>query len=93
MVESSFNTVDENPQLTQEVPVESVPDSRIKPRALILKAKDKELSKLKKVIEEQFPEVKIVYITTGSASCVLKVVKLAALENQSLCAQPLYAIE
>jgi hypothetical protein len=83
----------ENSTLIQEAPFAIEPDSKIKPRALILKAKDKELSNLKKVIEEQFPEVKIVYITTGSSSCILKVVKLTTFENQNPCARLLRSME
>ncbi len=93
MADPSINKSNEMPMLTKEAPFTVETESKIKPRALILKANDKALSKIKKVIEEQFPEVKIVYITTGSSSCILKVVKLSSLENQNLCAHPLYAIE
>jgi hypothetical protein len=79
MAESSVHKKDENPVLAQELPFALESDSKIKPRALILKAKDKELSKIKKLIEDECPEVKIVYITTGSSSCILKVVKLSSL--------------
>jgi hypothetical protein len=93
MAEPSISKRNETPLLAQEVPLTFEAANKIKPRALILKAKDKELSEIKKVIEERFPEVKIVYITTGSSSCILKVIKLASLEHQHLCAQPLYVIE
>ena len=38
---------------------------KIKPRAIIFKANDKDFNKLNDFIKSQFPEVEIVYVTTG----------------------------
>ena len=54
---------------------ETVCSRKIKPRAIILKAHDKDFCKLKDSIEKLFPEVEIIYVTTGPVACVLRVVK------------------
>jgi hypothetical protein len=92
MAESSINESNENGVLIHEVPFESE-SNKIRPRALIFKARDKELSKIKKLIETHFPEVKILYITTGSPSSILRVIKSTPFENQNSSDQPIYTIE
>ena len=66
---------------------------KIKPRALIFKAKDKDLYKIKELIETQFPEVEIIYVTTGPATSILHVTKSMPFEAQNSSEQPLYTIE
>jgi hypothetical protein len=93
LAESSINESSENGVLMQDVPLESGSNNKIRPRALIFKARDKEVSKIKKIIETDFPEVKILYITTGSPSSILRVIKSTPFEKQNSSAQPLYTIE
>jgi hypothetical protein len=54
---------------------EFVCSKKIKPRALIFEAQDKDLDKIKELIETQFPEVEIIYVTTGSVASILRVTK------------------
>ncbi len=83
LAEASINENSENGVLMHNVPFESGSNDRIRPRALIFKARDKELSKIKKIIETDFPEVKILYITTGPPLSILRVIKSTPLENQN----------
>ena len=78
-----------------EVPLvlETVCSRKIKPRAIILKAHDKDFSKLKDFIEKLFPEVEIIYVTTGPVACVLRVVKSMPFELQDSSVQPCYTVE
>jgi len=78
-----------------EVPLalETVCSRKIKPRAIILKAHDKDFYKLKDTIEKLFPEVEIIYVTTGPVACVLRVVKSMPFEMQDSSMQPCYTIE
>jgi excinuclease UvrABC nuclease subunit len=66
---------------------------KIKPRAIILKANDKDFRKLKDLIDAQFPEVEIIYVTTGPAASILRVSKSMPFELQNSSAQPYYTIE
>jgi hypothetical protein len=66
---------------------------KIKPRAIIFKADDKDLDKIKEIIENQFPEVKIIYLTTGPATSILHVTKSIPFERQDASTQPLYTLE
>ena len=66
---------------------------RIKPRAIIFKANDKDFRKLKDLIETEFPEVEIIYITTGPVASILRVTKSIPFEMQISSAQPYYTIE
>ncbi len=66
---------------------------KIKPRAIILKAHDKDFYKLKDLIEKLLPEVEIIYVTTGPVACVLRVVKSMPFEMQESSMQPYYTIE
>ena len=78
-----------------EVPLE--PESgcsrKIKPRALIFKANDKDLHEIKEIIKTQFPKVEIIYVTTGPAASILRVYKSLPFETQNSSTQPLYTIE
>ena len=65
---------------------------KIKPRALVLKANEKDLNGIKELIEKQFPNVEIVYITTGSANSILRVTKTNVFESQE-SVLPFYTIE
>ena len=80
---------------TQEVPssLETACSKRIKPRALVFKATDKDLHKIKELIESQFTQVEIIYVTSGPAACILRVTKSLPFETQNSSAQPLYTIE
>jgi hypothetical protein len=82
-------------QETQEVSSAlKIPCSvKIKPRAIIFKADDKDLDKIKEIIENQFPEVEIIYLTTGPATSILRVTKSMPFEKQDVSTQPLYTVE
>ncbi len=90
MVESNLRENTQNSDVPQVVSLDLA--YKIKPRALILKANEKDLNKLKELIETQFPKVEIVYITTGPATSILRVTKSMPFEMQN-SAQPLYTIE
>ena len=81
--------------MTQEMSSasESVCSSKVKPRALVFKASDRDLDRLKALIREQFAGVEIIYVTSGPASCILHVTKSLPFEKQDSSAQPLYTIE
>jgi hypothetical protein len=66
---------------------------KIKPRAIIFKANDKDFSKLKDSIKTQFPDVEIVYVTTGPVASILRVSKSIPFEMQNASEQPNYTIE
>jgi hypothetical protein len=57
------------------------------------KANDKDLEKIKELIETQFPEVEIVYVTTGPVASILHVTKSMPIESQSSFSQSFYNIE
>ena len=90
--------LEENSQIgsiTQEVPSapETAYSKKIKPRAIIFKACNKDLHKIKELIKTQFPEVEIIYVATGPAASTLHVSKSMPFEMQHSSAQPLYTIE
>ncbi len=66
---------------------------RIKPRAIIFRSNNKDFEIIKKLIETQFSEVEIVYVTTGPVACVLRVVKSMPFELQDSSVQPCYTVE
>jgi hypothetical protein len=93
-IESSLEETITVEATAQEVPSSMVNAcSKIKPRALIFKANAKDLDKIKELIETQFPNVEIVYITTGPATSLLRVTKSMPFETQNSSAQPLYTIK
>ena len=65
----------------------------IKPRALILKANNRDFDKITELIKSEFPEVKILYVTTGTVGSILRVTKSLPLEMQNSPEQSLYTIE
>ena len=67
--------------------------AKVKPRALVFKASDRDLDRLKDLIKAQFADVEIIYVTTGPASSILRVSKSMPFEKQDSSAQPLYTIE
>ncbi len=81
--------------ITQEVPLasETAYSKKIKPRAIIFKSNDKDLHKIKELIKTHFPEVEIIYVTTGSVASTLHVTKSLPFEMQNSSAQPFYTIE
>ncbi len=83
------------PTETQQFPssLEIDGSKRPKPRAIIFKANDKELNKIKEIIETQFPQVEIIYITTGPAASTLRVTKSMPAEPQNPSEELLYTIE
>ena len=93
-IELSSKRDNQMEDMAQEVPLasESACSKKIKPRALIFKSNDKELHKIKELIETQFPEVEIIYVTTGPAASILRVTKSIPFERQDPSAQP-YTIE
>src|SRR5665647_3676723 len=66
---------------------------KIKPRAIIFKATDKDFCKINDLIKTQFPEVEVVYVTTGPVASFLRVYKSIPFEMQNSCEQPSYTIE
>jgi len=72
---------------------ENVWVKKIKPRAIILKAEEKAFRRLKDTIKTQFPEVEIIYVTTGPAASILRVTKSMPFEMQDSSVQPYYSIE
>ncbi len=66
---------------------------KIKPRAIILKANDKDFCKLTDSIKSQFPDVEVVYVTTGPVASILRVTKSIPFEMQNSSEQPNYTIE
>jgi malate/lactate dehydrogenase len=66
---------------------------KIKPRAIIFKANDKDFYKIKDSIKMQFPEVEIIYVTTGPVDSILRVIKSIPFEMQRSSEQPNYTIE
>jgi hypothetical protein len=81
--------------LAQNVPSAlKIPCSkRIKPRAVVFKAHDKDLDKIKELIKLQFPDVEILHVTTGPAESFLHVTKSVPFERQDFSARPLYTVE
>jgi len=92
MIESNLKESTQNSDVPQVVSL-GLASYKIKPRALILKANEKDLNKLKELIETQFPKVEIVYITTGPATSILRVTKSMPSETQNSSAQSFYTIE
>ena len=77
-------------QETREASVSETAYSRkIKPRALIFKATEKDLDKIKELIETQFTEVEIIYVTTGPATSILRVTKSMPFETGDSSTQPM----
>ncbi len=66
---------------------------KVMPRAVVFKACDKDFDKIKHLIKKQFPEVEIIYVTTGPAASILRVTKSIPFERQNSPEQPLYTIE
>ena len=66
---------------------------KIKPRAIVFKANDKDFYKIKDSIIAQFPEVEVVYVTTGPVASFLRVVKSIPFEMQNSSEQINYTIE
>jgi hypothetical protein len=93
MVESTLKENTQDSVISQVVHLDSETSYKIKPRALIFKANEKDLDKIKELIETQFPKVEIVYITTGPATSILRVTKSMHSETQNYLTQPLYTIE
>jgi hypothetical protein len=66
---------------------------RIKPRALVFKAHDGDLHRIRELIEAQFPDVEILYVTTGPAKSFLHVTKSMPFELQNSSENPFYSVE
>jgi hypothetical protein len=66
---------------------------RIKPRALVFKANNKDLHKIQELIKAQFPGVEILYVTTGPAKSILHVTKSIPFEMQDSSGNPFYSVE
>jgi hypothetical protein len=81
--------------LEQQVPSTSEPacSRKIKPRALIFKANNKDFDKIEELIKTQFPQVEIIYVTSGPAESILRVTKSIPFEAQDTSTQPLFTIE
>ena len=78
----------------QEAPAKAAAfEKTIKPRALILKATNKDFDRITELIKSEFPEVEILYITTGTVGSILRVTKSLPFEMQNSSEQSLYTIE
>jgi hypothetical protein len=93
MVESCLKENIQDNIISQEEHLDPEPSYKIKPRALIFKANQKDLDKIKGLIEKQFPEVKILYITTGPATSILHITKSMPSETQNYPTPTFYTIE
>jgi predicted KAP-like P-loop ATPase len=89
-----------NEDIQADVPMKNVPSAigvpcskKIKPRALVFKAHDKDLDKIKELIKLQFPDVEVLYVTTGPADSFLRVTKSVPFEMQNFSSRPLYTVE
>jgi hypothetical protein len=65
----------------------------IKPRALILKANNRDFDRITELVKSEFPEVEILYVTTGTVGSILRVTKLTPFEMQNSPEQSLYTVE
>ena len=75
-------------------PVEAaVFSKKIKPRAFILKATNQDFDKITELIKSEFPEVEILYLTTGPVKSILRVTKSLPFEMQNSPEQSLYTVE
>jgi hypothetical protein len=66
---------------------------KIKPRAIVFKAADKDFCKHNDLIKSQFPDIEVVYVTTGPVSSFLRVTKSIPFEIQNSSEQTNYTIE
>jgi len=66
---------------------------KIKPRAIIFRSNNKDFDMIRKLIETQFLEVEILYVTTGPVASVLRVTKSIPFEMQNCSEQPNYTVE
>ena len=66
---------------------------KTKPRAIVFKANDKDFCSLKDFIKTQFPQVEVVYVTTGPVESFLRVTKSIPFELQNSSEQPNYTVE
>ena len=73
--------------------LEAVCSEKIRPRAIIFKANHKDFDKIRELIKTQFPDVEIVYVTTGPAACILRVAKSMPFEIQDSSTQTFYTAE
>jgi hypothetical protein len=64
-----------------------------KPRALIIKATNQDFAELKELVKSKFPDVQILYMTTGPAASILRVTRVAPVELEKPSEQSLYSIE
>jgi len=64
-----------------------------KPRAIVFKAKTRDQKDILDYFEKQFPEVQIVYVTTGPASCTLRVTKSVPADPADKLLKPYYSVE
>ena len=66
----------------QDVPSVHV-SRRKKPRALVIKASNRDFDEITEIIKQKFPDVQILYVTTGPAASILRVTKSIPVELQS----------
>ena len=72
---------------------EVVCSRKIRPRAIIFKANHEDFDKIRELIKTKFPDVEIVYVTTGPAACILRVTKSVPFELQDSSTQTFYTAE
>jgi len=66
---------------------------KVKPRAIVFKAHGNDLDKIKDLIKTQFPDVEILYVTSGPAECFLRVTKSLPFEGQDCSVRSFYTVE
>jgi hypothetical protein len=64
-----------------------------KPRALIIKATNQDFAELKELVKSKFPDVQILYMTTGPAASILRVTRVAPVDLEKSSEQSVYSIE
>ncbi len=75
MVESILKEIINDSVISHEVHLNPERSYEIKPRAIVFKANNKDFDKIIKFIETQFPNVEILYATTGPYRSILRITK------------------
>ena len=65
---------------------------KVKPRAFVLKANNKDFDKIHDMIKENFPEVELLYATTAPVGTFLRISKAIPFEMQDSSIKP-YTVE
>jgi hypothetical protein len=80
------------PQIEEAASPSVVPQAK-KPRAIIIKATNKDFQEINSFIKSNFPDVQVLYVTTGPAASILRVTKRAPFEVTNSSEGLLYSVE